>query len=99
MVQPIDANSEEATEKNELVDISAKDAQSQAPITKTEDSPCSSKEVNNAQTSNEEPAKNENALKGRTKPPKRKQVSDSKTPHKRPRGILKLRSKTIRIMK
>lgn len=95
VVQPFDANNEEV-EKNELVDISAKDAQSEVPTTKT-DEPCSSA---GAARADEEQAKDDSqSSKGHSKPTKRKQVSDSKQPYKRQRGILKLRSKTIRIMK
>lgn len=102
VVQPIDvaAASEEATEKNELVDADAKEAQSDVPSSKTDEPSSSSKIAEDAQTSSEEQAKSEeSALKGRSKPTKRKAVSDTPQTFKRPRGVLKLRNKTIRIMK
>lgn len=103
VVQPIDvaAASEEVTEKDELVDVDIKEPQSDVSSTKTDEPSSSSKSADDAQTSSEEQEKSEDsASKGRSKPTKRKAVSDTPQTFKRPRGgVLKLRNKTIRIMK
>lgn len=108
VVQPIDvvaaaaASVEEVAEKNELVEIGVKEAQSEVPSTKSDEPSSSSKSAEEMQTNSEEQAnsESESALKGRSsKPTKRKSVSDTSQTFKRPRGVLKLRNKTIRIMK
>lgn len=104
VVQPLPVNGAEPTDRNRLDEANLKEPRNLC--SKGEEVASGSKDESEVPVPDETPDQNEsncdslNALKGRSvRPAKRKQVSEKQAPYKRPRGILKLRSKTIRIMK
>lgn len=102
VVHPLPVDNEEEISKVEVGESIEKELQKMC--SKNEDVTSDSKDANIPPMLKEDLKMSENdcstnLLKGRSvRPAKRKQVSEKQN-FKRPRGLLKLRSKTIRIMK
>lgn len=101
IVEPLNVDDEEVTSKMETEESELKEMQNMCSI--AEDVASSSKDVSIVQDDidplNSETTSNSNAFKMRaSRIPKHKQVLE-KGSYKKPRGVLKLRNKTIRIMK